>query len=243
LILVLAFLVMLSTSAFARTRVERYMDVSGNGYYAANDKYSWSASVAGDLRFWFGGWSDLDTTLSLTTGKTKNGATITNAANQQLKLIMNYQYYLGEVLGKFSTWSLYFAPSTTKGDNIGFTQADFSSSTEFNTKFNMAVTRRLDWKIGYASLQGNWFETRFTYTKPIGKYLSKANLVELLMLRIGEDTGGNFTWKPYTGTVLDYTLYKRITLQIVANFEWNNRLGFGAPSYKELTTSILYRFY
>ena len=235
LFLAVLLALVMSNAAFARNRIERWADVSGN-YFNEGDNVKWTLTGLGRLNLIMGVKSTISTGVDMTVGE--NGSAI--AAEQQFRLFGRYGYNLSRTttLNVDSTMrTLTPDASTVKG----YTEDTTVQTNLYAWKY---LSRRLSWSLGME----NWVRTTgninriFTegsYIRPFGRYLSKANLTQRIYFT--KDIGGSDD-EIKTTTIITYDFYKRVSLTITGIFAFQRKVGWEV-GWSQNTVNMVYHFF
>ena len=240
---VLLLVIGLSQQAFARTRIERWMDVSGNYNYNGTTGLSWNVSTQGYLNFVMGVNSRLNTTLDMTLGM--DGTNYTN--DTSLLVSANYSYNAS----RYTSYTLGSSFLTLQRDSVNQAVLNENSQVQTDALLSKYISRRLSWRAGfehwYYSAQAAKFKltTRLLYNVPFGKYLSKASLSEDIFF--GRTLGANALNEISTRTIFTYDFYKRMSLVVTAQFVFNSPgsdfFSWSKSSWDEKKIELVYHFY
>ena len=231
-------LVSMAQPAPARTRIERWLDVTGD-YWNEKQAERWSATANGRLNIIMGVRSKINTALDITYGK--NGDDV--IANQQLRLSGSYVYDASRT----TSFTLRSAMRTLVPDGSLDTQTPgYSTSIDLENNLTMwnYISRRLGLTTGIeywvrTTGQMAGVSTELEYKQPFGKYLTKAELLQ--RVKLGWETGGVIGIK--STTRFQYDISRRMSLVLEGIYALNNALGSYDLVYRYQTANVVYHFY
>lgn len=238
----------LADAVSARTRVEKWLDLTGNYNYNGETGENWKADVEGHLNFIMGVKSRLDTRLNLIYGK--DGDSYIN--DQKLEAGFDYNYNAS----RQTKYTLGIAGYTLKRKEVGagtgiYTDYSEDITVKADALLDKYISRRWTWKAGIE----NWYYsidkvytlkvvTRLLYNVPFGRYLSKATLNQEIFL--GREVFGGNLYTMASITRFSYELYKRITLEMEAQFVFDSpgRINdWSKREWDEKKIEIVYHLY
>ncbi len=249
LILVAGFLVVLTGTAAARTRVEKWMDVSGsytNKDVESGNMVDWMVTLDGNLNFIMGVRQEIRTRLKLTAGEAISSVGKSVRTEQELNLNLDYTYKAS----RYTSFSVVTNPVAFEGVELSTTTFGDSLKVRSTVSMNKYISKRFDWTLGLENwMYGNTvleknknrIYAEIMYFQPFGRYQSKVNLTQ--KLNFTKDIAGSDD-EVISTTVVSYELYKRLTLDFNGAFALQRKNGWSVNKlWKNIFTGLTWHWY